>query len=660
MQRIFWLFLVTIFAVSCTKLPGKPKRENPFEQGNQNPFTLTVALERGGAALRWNRLNLDIRRYVIYRGAHPSVDSLRRIAWVDPDSLTYRDMSISEGYSYYYTLVAENETGSTLLSADAIIRLRNGEVMAIDGDSTFTTLRTVGVTLLCSRAQSVWLGSTPNDPTGNWRPMQHAVPFRLSDGRGMKHVYARFAYIDGDTTGFLVDSVETLPVIGSVIPTDTLFYRNTTSVSFTVSATGASLMRFSEDSLFTGVPFVPYAQTYEHFLSEADGVKRVFIQFDNGFEEPVRSLSSFTFVLDRTIDIETVTESSQGDTLSLNQTVALLVSTNEPYGTAWIKMVDSLGNRRDSIALFDELANGVYTLTYRVNFGRNIFSGKVYGYFRDRAGNLAVDSANTRIIIDLAQDEMIYLSGGTFRMGDINGRPDETPVHTVTLDPYLIDRFEVTNKTFAIFLSSSPDYAQFWQPGMKIIQSGLVYTAFPEYLYHPVRYVSYPAAMAYADWVGKRIPTEAEWEFAARGSEARAYPWGSNNWISQQANARPSGLTPRPGSPIRPDSTTTPIGFYNGNVNQGYQTAIGYTAEGIHDLSGNVSEWVSDWYDENYYSYSPTHNPTGPDSIRFRMTRGGSYNNTSFDVRGAARLPVLPGSIYPTIGFRCASSRLAR
>ncbi len=657
---LFILLTIGIMLIQCTKLPDRSSVYNPFENGSENIFQPSVTLSDGGALIRWQRPTIDFERILIYRGESPMLDSMRLLGWYPIDSTRFIDRSIIDGNIYYYALVGENSNGRTHVSPSIALRLFL-PIIAIDGDSSFTYERTVGLTIIASRARSMWIGGSPTDPNASWQMLQRNVRYTLSNGRGKKYIYVKLAFVTGDTSEFITDSITTVPVTGRFVTTDTAHYVNYNRIILNITASGATKMRFSNDPNFVNVPFKSFATRDTFYLSDPDGSKRIFGQFDNNFGEPVNSDTSLQLILDRYAHINSLTENSNGRALALQQSVAVRMDVGEIGGNAWIRMIDSLGNRRDSIPLYDPQNTGVYTTIYPVWFGHNIYRGYLIGNYSDLAGNNAEDTAGTRITISLANDEMVPLAGGTFIMGSVTGTDEERPPHFVSISPFQLDRYEITNRTFAIFLSSGTGNIRYWHPSMKISRSGNTCTAMPQFENHPVRFVSYEAATAYAQWIGKRLPTEAEWEFAARGSANRVYPWGNSSNIGRQVNGHPSLITtPRPDYSIRIDSTTTPVGFYDGNLNQNYQTNNGATPEGIHDLAGNVEEWVSDWYDFSYYATSPSDNPRGPETGDYRIVRGGSYFNGSFDLRSSKRVATIPSAQFETIGFRCATSRTAK
>jgi serine/threonine protein kinase len=243
---------------------------------------------------------------------------------------------------------------------------------------------------------------------------------------------------------------------------------------------------------------------------------------------------------------------------------------------------------------------------------------------------------------------LVYVPAGEFTMGgDVNS--DEKPIHTVNLDAFWIDQTEVTNKLFSSFviatgyqtdaekagwsyMFNNPDWVETngadWQhptgPGSNVTRKDQ----------HPTINVSWNDATAYCEWVGRRLPTEAEWEKAARGTDARIYPWG---------NAAPNDT----------------LLNYNNNIGDTTEVDIYETGKniyGAYDMAGNVWEWVNDWYSETYYQSSPSSNPLGPNLGEYRVLRGGAWNISSDYVRSASRNWDDPINPYYDLGFRCARS----
>ncbi|ULA64294.1 MAG: FGE-sulfatase domain-containing protein [Nitrospira sp.] len=224
---------------------------------------------------------------------------------------------------------------------------------------------------------------------------------------------------------------------------------------------------------------------------------------------------------------------------------------------------------------------------------------------------------------------MVLVPAGEFTMGSDKGDDDESPVHRVYVDTLYLDKFEVTNGRFAKFveaIQSEPPWG-FSDKDTPVVHAD-----------RPVRWVSWMDAMGYCLWADKRLPTEAEWEKAARGTDGRIYPWG---------NEAPTPTHAVFGLKEGGGETVSPIGNRD----------KGKSVYGVHDLAGNLYEWVMDWYAEDFYANfakSPAINPRGPSEGTAKVQRGGSYINNLYRLRSSFRTKGDPTEQDPNVGFRCA------
>jgi len=231
-------------------------------------------------------------------------------------------------------------------------------------------------------------------------------------------------------------------------------------------------------------------------------------------------------------------------------------------------------------------------------------------------------------ITDSTGATMRLVSAGKFIMGSDHGEFNERPVHEVELSAFYMDVYEVTNSNYQTCVDVGPCTS----PALNTLGQYVTdYYNDPQYGDYPVVYVNWFQARTYCDWRDAQLPTEAQWEKAARGTDGLTYPWGQYITCDRSNFGRCTG-------------TTYPVGSYG----------EGISPYGLYDLAGNVWEWVGDWYSETYYGDSSSPNPTGPEDGMFRVLRGGSFVDGDNLNRSSFRNRNLPEDYNWNIGFRCA------
>lgn len=258
---------------------------------------------------------------------------------------------------------------------------------------------------------------------------------------------------------------------------------------------------------------------------------------------------------------------------------------------------------------------------------------------------------------------MVFIKGGEYTMGTNHAFPFEGPEHRVYVDSFYMDVTEVTNRQFREFVEATGYETESEKQG----SSGYFHAAAGQWELregadwqhpdgpgsdlegkddYPVIHVSWDDATAYAEWAGKRLPTEAEWEYAARGGlEGATFPWGDE--LRPSGNHRANvwqGRFPVKDHAADGFSSPAPVKQFPPN---------GY---GLYDIGGNVWEWVGDWYSSTYYQESPRENPKGPATGQEKINRGGSWlcsDNYCQGYRVAARQKTARDSALNNVGFRC-------
>jgi formylglycine-generating enzyme required for sulfatase activity len=369
------------------------------------------------------------------------------------------------------------------------------------------------------------------------------------------------------------------------------------------------------------------------------------------------------------------------------------ITVTEVYNNPPLAVDDNASVDANSVVLIDVLSTdsdpdgdaiSLVSLTAPTNGSAVIVSGQVeytplIGYSGADTFTYTIEDsfaaqATATVSVDVVPGtptDMVAIPGGTFEMGDHAGvgDADERPVHSVTLDAFLMDKYEVSNTKFADFLNnttvtvSGTSVYQVGGAGQRICllwnglnwdYNGSTFVIDAGKDNHPVVNVTWYGSALYSNYLstldgrtpcydetsfdcdftadGFRLPTEAEWEYASRGGEHSPYyqyPWGSDTITSLDANYDYNNIT-----------YTVDVGSYAAN---------GY---GLYDMAGNVNEWCNDWYDSRYYSTSPPTNPTGPATGSIRVLRGGGWYTSAIYLRCADRTTFWPTDSFNYFGFR--------
>lgn len=278
---------------------------------------------------------------------------------------------------------------------------------------------------------------------------------------------------------------------------------------------------------------------------------------------------------------------------------------------------------------------------------------------------LALTACQTPAPKPWGPDDMALIPAGEFLMGSpsSDGFTDERPQRSVFLSAFRLDRYEVTNAQYEQFVKATSHAAPTNpNPSVTLWNDG---RPFPGSDTHPVVNVNWHDAVAYCVWAGKRLPTEAEWEKAARGTNARLYPWG-DEWNAGKANSASywagrtiefkdaiewkafwmdgDGARMSKERGLKGEVLTLPVG----------SLPEGVSPSGLFDMAGNASEWVQDWFEPYYYLRAPRENPRGPDGKLLKVVRGGSWLKPASSLRTADRDYGLPTDQQSGTGFRCA------
>ena len=266
--------------------------------------------------------------------------------------------------------------------------------------------------------------------------------------------------------------------------------------------------------------------------------------------------------------------------------------------------------------------------------GRN---KKIYWDVRAEVGELQSESQTFEVVVT-EEIEMISVIGGTFSMGNINGKEDERPEHSVYINSFEIGKYEITNIQFCNFLNKAEidrfgncegiNFIKINDEECQIVYNGSMFVPKPNKYDYPAVEVTWHGATAFCKWADGRLPTEAEWEYAARGGISNHNTYNKNQGLND-------------------------AWYYSNSGNHSHEVGqLSPNKLGIHDMLGNVWEWCSDWYDENYYNTCPNDNPKGPTSGNRRIRRGGCWFCSVDACNPTSRNFYYPDTSSDDVGFR--------
>ena len=518
----------------------------------------------------------------------------------------------------------------------------------INQNQEYTKDINVELSLSAQEAKDMLIGNKADLSNENWQPFSNKLRWNIPNGDGIHSVYFRVRFPDSTISPIVYDEI----ILNSSPPIPKLNIHPKTGI--------ANETMFSFDASASIHNF----EIYLRWDWESDGI------FDTDWNFSKEEIYQYPIGGGKKMVRMEMMESGGwivADSMQImvqSRPVANFIYTqdfNDPLkitldaGTAFdFEDKDNLLYRWDvnSDSLWDYDWSSKKTITYT---SKPFIQTSITLEIKD-SDNL---TAQMTKIIDNIYNNMVFISKSSFSMGHNDYEIDERPIHEVMIGDFWLDKYPVTNKEFVKFLndfskknqakiSEITNFIDLNSDNSKIVFEDSTYKVDQLFNNHPIVNVSWYGASAYSKFHNKRLPTEAEWEKAARGADQRLYPWG-NSIDSSCANYWDS-MDPF-------DNNTTPVGFYNGANYGDFQTNNSHSPFGIYDLVGNVREWVSDWYQRNYYSNSPLEDPPGPSDGDKRVIRGNGFLFLEDDLRATRRNSMPPQKTANYIGFRCAKSK---
>ena len=651
---ILFILAVIVLVISCEKAPQAPDYDNIFDPENPNtggnPLNLTAELVGGGIKLVWSKVNLEVpTSYKIYRSENPEL--IYNFLITQTTDSVYVDLQVENGHLYYYQVTAFNYLGETRSSAIVPIEIGAEPYFVLQGDSAGIMTKFITADILAAGSDSMRISYDGVWDAEVWEAYTISRSCTLATNPGIKHVFFQAYYFNGTVSPTVSDSIAPRNIVNDLILGNGSGYTNSLQITVFFGNTGALGARLWEgDDSLNAVIYFPLPDSAEFSISPGDGDKVVNVLLWNDFFEVI---SPNVINLDTEAEILQISHDGEGRILEYEDVlhIEMQTLTADVEGLASVDIVDNQGNSREAI-LLNSMGNGWYQLDYNINNGDDIVNGELIGRFTDLSGNTAPpETADGSIYIAFQKPGMVFVAQGEFDMGSPKSdpEPDEVPVHTVYISDFWIGENEVTNYEFAEFLTDGNN--MYWDSRMEIQYFAVndYYEAVDSLANRPVRFVSWYGAEAFAAWCGKRLPTEAEWEKAARGTDGRQFPWGAYMPLYSNCNFLNSG-DPFDGT----DYPTTPVGYYDGSVYGSFSTFDNASPYGARDMLGNISEWCQDYYSATYYYVSPQNNPVNVNPSGLKVVRSSAWSTTWIDTYCTNRFDYSPDSKNNFTGIRLA------
>jgi len=575
--------------------------------------------------------------------------------WENYSTVKNWTLDTGEGTKSVFLKVKYSDNSISNISSDTIEPQPINPTIIIANDSTYTATREVELTLFAT-GENLQMKTSEDSSFSNisWMDFASTKSFTLSTGDGAKTVYAKFKNdfeIESPTISDNITLDMTAPNPNfSISPVSGI--TSETNFNFDASATTDNIsnsiliqIRWDWDNDGNYDTSWSTDKTANHQYSIGGGNKAVKLEAKDAAGN-TNSTTKQIYVNTRPVASFNVTPKTGDITDTFTFDASACSDYEDNASTLQIRW------DWDGDGSYDTNYSTTKTVTHQYS---DYGTKNVILQVKDSSG--LTDTTRQQVEIIDPYKDMIYVAAGSFQMGSNSGSSDEQPVHTVYLESFYIDKYEVTNAKYAAYLKAALTAGQIQANSSTVTKNGDelldlddshcqisyssgIFTVESGKDNYPVVEVTWLGAKAYAEFYGKRLPTEAEWEYAARGGTlSQGYTYSGSNNVGDVAWYWENSTNPA--NPLYDGKGTHTVGTKQANE------------LGIYDMSGNVWEWCNDWYNSGYYSSSPTNNPTGPTTGSSRVLRGGSWTDDADNVRSANRTNSNPHHGDIDIGFRC-------